>query len=884
MAANAASRGVTVLLAVATGVLTFLAFPDWNIHYLAWFCAVPMLLAARASSVRGAFWIGLLAGAVTNFGGFFWMTGMLREFGHLPTLVTWAILLLQAVTQGLTMAVGLAVWRYLARRGAHDGLSALAGLWLGEAAIPMIFPWFLGNSLSPELPMIQVADLGGVHLVSAVAWAANAALYAAIAALLQGKLPDWKQPLATVAVVGLSLAYGTWRIADIDASQSAAPKLRVGLVEGNVGIWEKEARHLDGRERALTMRHNLLKHQQMSADLEKAGAELIVWPESAYMPYGVLPIVHSLDHFVLVGAGGTLLKDDGASLRAEQPDRLGLPRDLGLLTGLSSPRGDLLRAIDGDRRVLTVTPQGVMVRELPAGETAVATASAPPDWYGQLIDGYVVGRSGRVWSLGWPEAGAQDAPRAVGEGVGLVELRSQLGGQVDLSAAGCAQRGRCIAVGRRGTILGLGEGQVRPEASPTTQDLWAAAGDGEGDALLVAGAGGTILVDEGAGWRAEPQGQKTWFAAWYCPGGSAWVGGEGGKLARRTADGTWHLEPSVDSDVMAGACDADGSVAVVGRGGRVWRKVGTAWVAVAGSARGELTAIVGLQAQASLALPRAARRIVPATAPLPQERNYPRDVLDDSAASEADRSTPRRGFRVPLLFGALSHGKPLKPGPGHCEECYNSAVLLGSKGEIQAIHDKAFLLAFGEYMPLGERFPWLYDLSPETSRFQAGTKTAPIALDVDARRKARLGMLICYEDLLPRYARRVAAHNPNVLVNLTNDAWFLQSAEPEHHLNLALMRAVEYRKWLIRSTNTGISVFIDAAGRRVAETRLTDAETLMRDVPLLEGETIYAALGDWPLLVLGLLVGGLWISGLSGATARPPNPTKRARSARTAKA
>jgi predicted amidohydrolase len=349
-----------------------------------------------------------------------------------------------------------------------------------------------------------------------------------------------------------------------------------------------------------------------------------------------------------------------------------------------------------------------------------------------------------------------------------------------------------------------------------------------------------------------------------------WVGGEAGELARRTSNGEWRGERSVPTDVMAGGCDAEGQVLVAGRAGKVWRQGKTGWTGVQGAGDGEITAILGLQAHDSLALSRSAKRIVPARAALPsRDEHYPDDVIGDMGLSDAERSTPRRGFTVPMLFGALTHGKPLQPGPGHCEDCYNSAILLGSSGEIQAIHDKAFLLAFGEYMPFGDRFPVLYELSPETSHFQSGTRTTPIDLSLADGRHASLGMLICYEDLLPRFARQVAVHNPNVLINLTNDAWFGQTAEPEHHLNLALMRTVEYRKWLVRSTNTGISVFIDAVGRRVAETKLTEAETLLREVPLLESTTVYATLGDWPLAVLVLLLAYTWLRTLGGSATVP---------------
>ena len=87
---------------------------------------------------------------------------------------------------------------------------------------------------------------------------------------------------------------------------------------------------------------------------------------------------------------------------------------------------------------------------------------------------------------------------------------------------------------------------------------------------------------------------------------------------------------------------------------------------------------------------------------------------------------------------------------------------------------------------------------------------------------------------------------------------------------------MEYRRWLLRSTNTGISVFIDAVGRRVAETKLTGEETLMRAVPLLEGRTVYAVLGDWPLAALALALLWLWARTLGGKPGKKSR--KRAKS------
>jgi apolipoprotein N-acyltransferase len=179
---------------------------------------------------------------------------------------------------------------------------------------------------------------------------------------------------------------------------------------------------------------------------------------------------------------------------------------------------------------------------------------------------------------------------------------------------------------------------------------------------------------------------------------------------------------------------------------------------------------------------------------------------------------------------------------------------------------------FGEYLPFGETWPELYKLLPEGSRFQPGTRTTPMVFD-----KARIGMLICYEDLLPRHVIRVAAHDPNVFVNLTNDAWFGKSAEPYHHLQLAQLRTIEYRRWLVRATNTGVSVFIDANGRRVQETELHGAETMVRAVPLMEGRTLYAMTGDWPPIALLVILLLTWARALRGGSGRgKPGPSKRA--------
>ena len=88
-------------------------------------------------------------------------------------------------------------------------------------------------------------------------------------------------------------------------------------------------------------------------------------------------------------------------------------------------------------------------------------------------------------------------------------------------------------------------------------------------------------------------------------------------------------------------------------------------------------------------------------------------------------------------------------------------------------------------------------------------------------------------------------HIPHVMFNLTNDSWYGKTVEPMEHLALASFRSIEHRRSLVRATNTGISAFVDPAGRIAKRSGLWTRETLVDRVPKMQGRTVYALLGDW---------------------------------------
>lgn len=125
----------------------------------------------------------------------------------------------------------------------------------------------------------------------------------------------------------------------------------------------------------------------------------------------------------------------------------------------------------------------------------------------------------------------------------------------------------------------------------------------------------------------------------------------------------------------------------------------------------------------------------------------------------------------------------------------------------------------------------------------------------------RITVLICYEDILPRFvASAVRHHQPHLLVNLTNDGWFGTSWEPEIHLALAKFRAVEHRRYLARATNTGQTALIDPVGRVAARAPAFVEASLVAEARWMHGWTLYEIWGDipWYFVALASIVGLFW--------------------------
>ncbi len=204
-----------------------------------------------------------------------------------------------------------------------------------------------------------------------------------------------------------------------------------------------------------------------------------------------------------------------------------------------------------------------------------------------------------------------------------------------------------------------------------------------------------------------------------------------------------------------------------------------------------------------------------------------------------------------ILFGILESGT-IRNGAA---DIHNSVVLID--GERRQIYRKRHLVPFGEYFPVPAKVrEWLRMMNLPFSDLTPGAKQQDLLV---AANGTRLAVAICYEDA---YAAELLYALPEaaLLINVSNDAWFGDSIAPHQHLQIARMRSLEIGRYTIRATNTGISAFIDSAGKVLRSGAQFEPITMTMNVQPRKGMTPYVGSGNWPVIVLCLLViAGFWL-------------------------
>lgn len=230
------------------------------------------------------------------------------------------------------------------------------------------------------------------------------------------------------------------------------------------------------------------------------------------------------------------------------------------------------------------------------------------------------------------------------------------------------------------------------------------------------------------------------------------------------------------------------------------------------------------------------------------ETAYPY-LLPRSLGKDFGEGDPMRiqgGFSTPLIFGA-----PAVDLRARAKTYTNSAFFLDSLGHTQAPYAKNVLVPFGEKVPFETQFPSLRGLRLQAAgAFSEGTELVTFEL-ASAQGPLRLAPMICLEDSLPDHALRVSQHQPDLLVSLSNDAWFGATREPMQHLALAIFRSVELRVPMVRAVHNGPSALVSASGRVLARTERAASDLEHRMPEHLEGKLALASLGPTPFARYG---------------------------------
>lgn len=209
---------------------------------------------------------------------------------------------------------------------------------------------------------------------------------------------------------------------------------------------------------------------------------------------------------------------------------------------------------------------------------------------------------------------------------------------------------------------------------------------------------------------------------------------------------------------------------------------------------------------------------------------------------------------------------------------FNSAMLF--KGDGVEIYDKVHLTPFGEYIPFRRWLFFVRKITDEIGDFSAGGRIQNLALTGHM-----LATPICYEVIYPELVRSMIAKGGEVIVTISNDSWFGDSAAPHQHLSMAVLRSVENRRWLLRSTSNGISALIDPAGRILKRSPLRREDAFLAEFQYLSFRTLFTRGGylfPYACFLLALLKFLCLLAGKSGRPTSPAGDKKNRRTNRSA--
>lgn len=209
-------------------------------------------------------------------------------------------------------------------------------------------------------------------------------------------------------------------------------------------------------------------------------------------------------------------------------------------------------------------------------------------------------------------------------------------------------------------------------------------------------------------------------------------------------------------------------------------------------------------------------------------------MQSDNPRTQALLSTVATSAHAPFIAGMIGEDSSGQ---------YNSAVFVQPDGSIAGRYDKIHLVPFGEYVPYRNLFFFARHLTRQVGDFNRGRARSVFLAQTSTGTHA-FGVFICYESVFGDEIRHFARNGAQVLVNLSDDGWYGDTSAPWQHLNMARMRAIENRRWLLRDTNNGVTTVIDPFGRVTFSAPRHTLTSLTARYGYRSGLTFYTRHGD----------------------------------------
>jgi apolipoprotein N-acyltransferase len=239
------------------------------------------------------------------------------------------------------------------------------------------------------------------------------------------------------------------------------------------------------------------------------------------------------------------------------------------------------------------------------------------------------------------------------------------------------------------------------------------------------------------------------------------------------------------------------------------------------------------------------------------ESSTPFPFMDDKAGGDRIRALVRE-TGIELLLGSDQVDRGTK-------SYYNAAFLVRKDGTVGGVYQKMHLVPFGEFVPLQQLLFFVAPLVEQAGAFTPGREMVVLPTS-----HGPISTAICYEIVFPRLVGESARRGSQLLTTITNDAWYGHSSAPYQHFLQASMRAIEQGRYLARAANTGITGFVDPYGRVLQQSEIFERAILVRDIRMLDVQTVYGRIGDLFAYICAALtlVALLFAGGIRGYRSR----------------